>query len=181
MSDRLVSGRVIVDHPRVGKGGLNSLHLHGDCNVGVDHIVHDKMRLLTAPKLVLRLNSQLAMIKRTGTVRGIRGMLNGTIGALGSPGLTTVFVNVMLKLVLNSVPVTVPNVDAPIGLNLTNKPVMMKVLVKYFNPHFRLVACAAQDTGLVLHNVKLSLCLTYLKLSTNTRFFRAIVHPRKTV
>lgn len=139
------------------------------------------MRLLTAPKLMLRLNSHLAMMNRTTTVRGIRGMLKGAMGALGSPGLTSVFVNVVLKLVMKSVPVTVPNVDSPIGLKLTNKPVMVNVLVKTCKPHLRLIACAAHDTGLVLQNVNLSLCLTYLKLSTNTRFFRAIVHPRKTL
>lgn len=179
MSDRLVSRHVIIAHPRLGNGGLNSLRLHGRCNVGVDQICHDNIRLLTATRLALRLNSHLAMINRTTTVRGIRGILNGTIGDLGRPGLITMFVNVIVNLTLKTVPVSVPNVDTPIQLKLTKNPVVMNVLVKAFNPEVRVIACAAHDTGLVLHTLKLSLCLTYLKLSTNTRFFSAMFQPRK--
>lgn len=66
-------------------------------------------------------------------------------------------------------------------LNVTNNPVMVNVLVNTLNPEIRFVSCVAHDTKLVLHRLNLTLCLNYLNLSTNKRFFRAIIHPRNLV
>lgn len=109
----------------------------------------------------------------------IKGVLKSRVGQLGGPGLLTIFVNVSLKVLLKTLPVALPKVDAPIGLKVTKNPVVIKVLVNTFNPHFRLAACAAVDTGLVLHRLKVVVCLTKLKVSSNMRFFRAIFQTRK--
>lgn len=121
------------------------------------------------------MNSHIGMINARATISGIRGILNGSVGHLGRPGLVAVFINVTLNVILNDVPVSFPNVPRPIGLNLTNNPLIITVLVDHFNCRCGLVACAARDTGLVLHRVNVALFLTYMNVDTNSNFISAVI------
>lgn len=140
---------------------------------------HSNMSLITAPGLRLRVNSQIGVINDRLTMTRTRGVLNGSVGHLGRPGLVPVFLNVTLKYVLKDAPFLFPNVPRPMGLKLTKNPLVMSVLVDHFKPRCGLVACAAVDTGLVMHRVNVSLFLTYMKLKTNGKFVRAVVGRNK--
>lgn len=115
------------------------------------------------------------MINPRSTVRHITGLLNGRLHHLSRPGVMAVFINVLYNVLFKDLPVTVPNVPAPIGLNLTNNPLVVSVLVKHFKRGIGLMACAAVDTGLVLHRIKLILFLTDIKVGTNRGFIRVMI------
>lgn len=174
-----MSHHVLIAGPRVGKGALNSVRFHDVCSIGMAHIGHSNVSLFTSPGLVLRMNSHIVMMNRRSTMRHMTNILNGRLGHLSAPGVMAVFMNVFLNVLLNDLPVTFPNVPAPLGLNLTNNPLMITVLVKHFNRGLRLIACAAVDTGLVLHRVNVILFLTDINVSTNTGFMRAIIRNSK--
>lgn len=161
--------------PRLGNGALTRLGVHGGFNTDIAHIGHSKISLITDPRLRLRVKSHIAVINDRLTIDRTRGMLNGSVGHLGRPGLVPVFLNVTLKYVLNDVPFVFPKVPRPIGLKLTKNPLVISVLVDHFNPRCGLVACAAVDTGLVVERVNVSLFLTYINLKTNSKFIRAVV------
>lgn len=147
--------------------------------MGMAHVGHSNVSLFTSPGLMLRMNSHMVIMNRRSTMRHMTNMLNGRLGHLSAPGVMAVFIKVFLKVLLKDLPVTFPNVPAPIGLNLTNNPLMITVLVKHFNRGVRLIACAAVDTGLVLHRVNVILFLTDINVRTNRRFMRAMMRNDK--
>lgn len=170
-----MSHHVLVAGSSVGNGGLKSVRFQDVFKIGVAHIGHSNVSLFTSPRLALRMNSHIVMMNRRSTMRHITDMLNGSLGHLSRPGVIAVFMNVFLNVLLNDLPVTFPNVPAPMGLNLTNNPLIITVLVNHFKCGLRLIACAAVDTGLVLHRVNVMLFLTDINVRTKTGFMRAIM------
>lgn len=157
-------------HPRVGNGALNGVRFSDMCNIGIAHVSHRNVSLFTNHGRRFRINSHIVMMNPRRGMGHITRVVNGSMGHLSTPGVTAVFVNVVINVVFNSLPFTVPNVPIPLGLNVTNNPLVVTVLVNHFNCHVGLIACAAASTGVVLQRVKLMLFLTDIKVGTNTKF-----------
>lgn len=170
-----MSHHVLVARPGVGNGRLNRFRFDDVCNIGIAHIGHSNVSVFTSHGLALRMNSHMVIMNPRSTMRHITGLVNGSLGHLSRPGVIAVFINVFLNVFFNDLPVTFPNVPAPMGLNLTNNPLVMSVLVNHFKCGLGLIACAAVDTGLVLHRVNVTLFLTDIKVGTNTGFIGAII------
>ena len=177
VDSQLVSQRILVTRPELNGRKLSSLRLRNHFGINISRVYRSGVQLLATPDLTLQLGDRLTVVGEQEAIRNVERILGNAVKSLNEPNLVAVFIDIILGLVLGSIPFSLPGVAMPVKLGLAGGPIVVGILIGTFGPRLHMVTYTTQSANLMLRALGLSLYLACLGLEAGAQFFATVMRP----
>lgn len=177
IDSQLESHWLIVTRPQINGRTIGSLRLRNRFGVNITRIHRAGMMLLATPDTVLHMGDRLIVVGHGKGISETEQVLGNKVGSLREPNLVSICVGIILGLVLGSIPLRLPGMDAPLRLGLAGGPIVVGILMGAFGPRIHMVTYTTESANLMLRKLGLALYLACLGLDSGREFFSTLIRP----
>lgn len=177
IDQEVVSKYIVVTRPEINGRRLGALRLRNAYDVNVSRVLRSGVQLLATPELVLQLGDRLTVVGGTKDIEKVEKLVGNAVMSLKEPNLGTIFVGIVLGLVLGSLPISLPGINAPVKLGLAGGPIIVGLLVGCFGPRLHMRIYTTRSANLMLRGIGLSLYLACLGIDAGAHFFETVMRP----
>ena len=177
IDSQLESHWLIVTRPEINGRTIGSLRLRNRFGVNITRIHRAGMMLLAGPDTVLHMGDRLIVVGHGKGLSETEKVLGNKVGSLREPNLVSICVGIILGLVLGSIPIRFPGMDAPLKLGLAGGPIVVGILMGAFGPRIHMVTYTTESANLMLRKLGLALYLACLGLDSGREFFSTLIRP----
>lgn len=171
----LISKHVVVTKPEINGKRLGSLRLRNSYGINISRVLRSGVTLLATPDLILQLGDRLTVVGEARAIENVEKVLGNVATDLREPNLAAIFIGMVLGLILGSIPIFIPGMDAPVRLGLAGGPIIVGILIGCFGPRFHMVTYTTRSANLMLRGIGLSLFLACLGLSSGADFVQTVM------
>ncbi len=177
IDQEVVSKHIVVTQPEINGKRLGTLRLRNAYGVNVSRVLRSGVQLLATPELVLQLGDRLTVVGGTKDIEKVEKLVGNAVMSLKEPNLATIFIGIVLGLILGSLPISLPGINAPVKLGLAGGPIIVGILVGCFGPRLHMRIYTTRSANLMLRGIGLSLYLACLGIDAGGHFFETVMRP----
>ena len=176
--DAHVESRVIVVSRRVLNGKhLGQLHLRATYGVNVSRIQRGDIKLLATDDIRLQYGDRLTVVGAPEDINHVEGFLGNAAQILNEPNLAPIFLGILLGLAIDTKPISLPGMSAPVKLGMAGGPIVVGILVGSLGSRAHFISYTTPSASLMLRKLGLSLYLACLGIEAGYQFFDTVVRP----
>lgn len=174
IDSQLVSQRILVTRHELNGKRLGDLRLRNHYGINISRVYRSGVQLLATSDLRLQMGDRLTVVGEKAAIQNVEKVLGNAVKSLKEPNLVSIFVGIMLGLMLGTIPIYIPEIDAPIKLGLAGGPIIMGILVGTFGPRLHMITYTTHSSNLMLRALGLALFLACLGLDSGAHFFSTV-------
>ena len=173
----LVSEHIVVTQAEINGKRLGSLHLRNTYDINISRVLRSGVQILATPDLILQLGDRLTVVGEKTAIKRVAGILGNSVSTLREPNLAAIFIGIVLRLILGSVPLSMPGISSPVKMGLAGGPIIVGILVGCFGPRLHMRTYTTRSANLMLRGIGLSLYLAGIGIDAGAHFFETVVRP----
>ncbi len=156
---------------------LGRLHLREAYGVNVSRVMRGDVKLLATDDLRLQYGDRLTVVGEPEAVEHVEQYFGNSVKTLSEPNIGSIFLGMIMGLVLGTIPISLPGMDAPVRLGLAGGPIIMGIIVGALGPRMHFISYTTRSASLMLRKLGLSLYLACLGLDAGGGFLETVVRP----
>lgn len=176
LPSRILHSRVIVTHKEVIGKTLAELNLESRYDVVATRVARADVEFLVSESYTLQFADNLVIVGEADAVAKAAVLLGNSPKDLNHPQLIPAFIGIAAGVVLGSVPISLPGLDAPVKLGLAGGPLIMAIVLSYIQHIGPLNWYLPPAGNLMLRELGIVLFLACVGLKAGGRFFETLLH-----
>ena len=156
---------------------LGQLRLRDVYGVNVSRVLRGDVKLLATDDLRLQYGDRLTVVGEPKAVEHAERYLGNSVKTLNEPNVGSIFLGMILGLILGTIPILLPGMDAPVRLGIAGGPIIMGILVGALGPRMHFISYTTRSASLMLRRLGLALYLACLGLDAGSGFLETVVRP----
>lgn len=156
---------------------LGQLHLREAYGVNVSRVMRGDVKLLATDDLRLQYGDRLTVVGEPQAVEHVEQYFGNSVKTLSEPNVGSIFLGLVLGLILGTIPIALPGMNAPVRLGLAGGPIIMGIIVGALGPRMHFISYTTRSASLMLRKLGLSLYLACLGLDAGADFLNTVVRP----
>lgn len=168
----IVLTRTVLNGKRLGQLRLRDVY-----GVNVSRVLRGDVKLLATDDLRLQYGDRLTVVGEPKAVEHAERYLGNSVKTLNEPNVGSIFLGMILGLILGTIPILLPGMDAPVRLGIAGGPIIMGILVGALGPRMHFISYTTRSASLMLRRLGLALYLACLGLDAGSGFLETVVRP----
>ena len=168
----IVLTRTVLNGKRLGQLRLRDVY-----GVNVSRVLRGDVKLLATDDLRLQYGDRLTVVGEPKAVEHAERYLGNSVKTLNEPNVGSIFLGMILGLILGTIPILLPGMDAPVRLGIAGGPLIMGILVGALGPRMHFISYTTRSASLMLRRLGLALYLACLGLDAGSGFLETVVRP----
>lgn len=168
----IVLTRTVLNGKRLGELRLRDVY-----GVNVSRVLRGDVKLLATDDLRLQYGDRLTVVGEPKAVEHAERYLGNSVKTLNEPNVGSIFLGMILGLILGTIPILLPGMDAPVRLGIAGGPIIMGILVGALGPRMHFISYTTRSASLMLRRLGLALYLACLGLDAGSGFLETVVRP----
>ena len=178
LPSRILHSRVIVTHKEVIGKTLDELGLESQYDVVATRVARADVEFLVSDSYTLQFADNLVIVGEEAAVAKAAAKLGNSPKDLNHPQLIPAFIGIAAGVVLGSIPISLPGLDAPVKLGMAGGPLIMAIVLSYIQHIGPLNWYLPPAGNLMLRELGIVLFLACVGLKAGGRFFETLLHGR---
>ncbi|MCK9342420.1 MAG: putative transporter [Massilibacteroides sp.] len=166
----LISQQVVITKNKVNGVRLGNLRLRNLYGINITRISRAGIILLASRDLHLQLGDKLTIVGEKESVKNVVKILGDQIKKLDKPNLISVFIGITLGLILGSIPISIPGLEAPVRLGLAGGPIVVGILMGAFGSRFHFTTYTTLSANLMMREFGITIYFAGLGLQSGGKF-----------
>lgn len=168
----IVLTRTVLNGKRLGQLRLRDVY-----GVNVSRVLRGDVKLLATDDLRLQYGDRLTVVGEPKAVEHAERYLGNSVKTLNEPNVGSIFLGMILGLILGTIPILLPGMNAPVRLGIAGGPIIMGILVGALGPRMHFISYTTRSASLMLRRLGLALYLACLGLDAGSGFLETVVRP----
>ncbi|MGD9641325.1 MAG: putative transporter [Elusimicrobiales bacterium] len=178
LPSRILHSRVVVTHKEVIGKTFDELGLESQYDVVATRVARADVEFLVSDSYRLQFADNLVIVGEEAAVAAVAAKLGNSPKDLNHPQLIPAFIGIAAGVVLGSIPIALPGLDAPVKLGLAGGPLIMAIVLSYIQHIGPLNWYLPPAGNLMLRELGIVLFLACVGLKAGGRFFETLLHGR---
>jgi putative transport protein len=176
LPSRIIHSRVIVTHKEVIGKTLDEINLESQYDVAATRVARADVEFLVSDTYRLQFADNLVIVGTESDVAKAAALLGNSPKDLNHPQLIPAFIGIAAGVILGSIPISLPGLDAPVKLGLAGGPLIMAIVLSYIQHIGPLNWYLPPAGNLMLRELGIVLFLACVGLKAGSRFFETLLH-----
>lgn len=175
LPSRIIHSRVIVTRKEVTGRTIEELNLESQYDVVVTRVTRADVEFLVSDSYTLQFADNLVIVGEEADVAKAAARLGNSPKDLNHPQLIPAFIGIAAGVLLGSIPISLPGLDAPVKLGLAGGPLIMAIILSYVQHIGPLNWYLPPAGNLMLRELGIVLFLACVGLKAGGRFFETLM------
>lgn len=177
IDSKMESHIVVLTRTALNGRYLGQLHLREAYGVNVSRVMRGDVKLLATDSLRLQYGDRLTVVGEPQAVEHVEQYFGNSVKTLSEPNVGSIFLGIILGLILGTIPISFPGMNAPVRLGIAGGPIIMGIIVGALGPRMHFISYTTRSASLMLRKLGLSLYLACLGLDAGADFLDTVVRP----